>query len=123
LCLIFAIPARETVLSAVTTTRSDALSTYQAMPSTPDCCTALFTAESWPALYSGAATAAVVGRANAPAATTPTVAATSRGARPGERVRLILTISSSGVGPDGWVRELSPEVTSSSFDVSSDKLV
>jgi hypothetical protein len=36
-CLIFAIPARETELSAVTTTRLDKASTYQAMPSTPDC--------------------------------------------------------------------------------------
>jgi hypothetical protein len=50
-CLIFAIAAPETVLSAVTTTRPDVLSTYQAMPSTPDRCTASLTALSWPAPY------------------------------------------------------------------------
>src|SRR5215207_1882008 len=39
--------ALETELSAVTTTRPAAASTYQAMPATPDRSTALLTAESW----------------------------------------------------------------------------
>src|SRR5947207_3207443 len=42
--------AAETVLSAVTTTRSAAPSTYHAMPPTPDRSTAWRAAESWPLL-------------------------------------------------------------------------
>src|SRR5215204_381480 len=56
LSLMVAISAAETVLSAVTTTRSEAASTYHAMPLTPDCSTAWRAAESWPLLtWRGAA--------------------------------------------------------------------
>src|SRR5215207_8410526 len=50
LSLMVATSAAETVLSAVTTTRSEAASTYHAMPRTPDCSTAWRAAESWPLL-------------------------------------------------------------------------
>src|SRR4029453_4635306 len=50
LFLIVATSAAETVRSAVTTTRSEAPSTYHAMPRTPDCLTAWRAAESWPPL-------------------------------------------------------------------------
>src|SRR5215203_5112986 len=50
LFLMVATSAAETVLSAVTTTRSTARFTYHAMPRTPDCLTAWRAAESWPSL-------------------------------------------------------------------------
>src|SRR4029453_7092293 len=50
LFLMVATSAVETVLSAVTTTRSAAPSTYHEMPRTPDCSTAWRAAESWPLL-------------------------------------------------------------------------
>src|SRR5918994_2701843 len=50
LSLMVATSAAETVLSTVTTTRSEAASTYHAMPRTPDCSTAWRAAESWPLL-------------------------------------------------------------------------
>src|SRR4051812_11577558 len=46
-CLIVPSSAADTVRSAVTTTRSDLVSTYQAMPSTWDRCTARLAAASW----------------------------------------------------------------------------
>src|SRR4029450_2273088 len=50
LFLMVATSAVETVLSAVTTTRSAAPSTYHAMPRIPDCSTAWRAVESWPLL-------------------------------------------------------------------------
>src|SRR4029450_2221358 len=50
LFLMVATSAVETVLSAVTTTRSAAPSTYHARPRIPDCSTAWRAVESWPLL-------------------------------------------------------------------------
>src|SRR4029450_932789 len=56
LFLMVATSAVETVLSAVTTTRSAAPSTYHAMPRIPDCSTAWRAVGSWPLLlWRGAA--------------------------------------------------------------------
>src|SRR5215213_348443 len=57
--------AAETVLSAVTTTRSTARSTYHAMPRTPDCLTASRAAESWPSPPSRVAAKAAADMINA----------------------------------------------------------
>lgn len=73
--LIFAIPARETVLSAVTTTLPDVLSTCQAVPPTSAFCTASLTRESCVALYVCGVAAVAFGRATTVAATSPAAAA------------------------------------------------
>src|SRR5687768_15455405 len=84
--LSVATSAVETVRSTVTTTRLAELSTYQAMPRTPDSCTALLAAASrasleWPAVAGAAAgwsSAAVVMR---PAAATSSRLVLLAGAR------------------------------------------
>src|ERR671912_871653 len=66
-----------TALSAVTTTRLVAASTYQAVPGTAALPTAWWTPASWLALYCWGAAADWAGRATAPTAIAPTVAASS----------------------------------------------
>src|SRR5215207_1613095 len=88
--LIVAISAAETVLSAVTMTRPDAASTYQAMPSAPERSTAALTAESWGASISLEGAASAAGRAYAKTETT-LAAVSSRAMRRRTDVRSILT--------------------------------
>src|ERR1700730_14688881 len=71
-CLNVAISLLETLVSAVTMTRPDAASVYQAMPSTPDLSTALLTPESAVVLYCWDGAAAAGDDANTPTATPPT---------------------------------------------------
>src|SRR6266508_2530251 len=97
--LSVAMSAAETVLSAVTMMRSDAASAYQAMPSTPDCATAVLTAESRPAPKCSE-DAAPAGRAYTATDARPTVTARSRAVReirPRTEARSMLTGSSRGV--------------------------
>src|SRR6185369_10868923 len=86
-----AIAAPETLLSAVTTTRPDAASVYQAMPSTPDASTAAPTAASAEALFGCDAAAAGVEDMNSPAARVPTAKATTLLIRRCVRLGTILT--------------------------------
>src|SRR4029453_11073700 len=97
--LIAAISVAETVRSAVTTTLSEAASTYQAMPSTPERSTAELTADSSCAAKRSEDAAAAAGTAYADAATRHMVAPSSltvRAVRPRTDVRAILTGSSRG---------------------------
>src|SRR5689334_22441247 len=85
-CLNVARAALDTLLSAVTTTRPDAASVYQAMPSTPDVSTAAPTTASVVALYDTDAAAAGAEDANRPKARVPTANAATLLIR--RRVRL-----------------------------------
>src|SRR4051812_2612102 len=97
-CLIDEISARETELSAVTTTRSVAGLTYHAMPSTPESSTAALAAATCDALESCAGAACdAEGTASA---TTETMLTAARGWANHRRSvgGLILMGSSCGVG-------------------------
>ena len=86
-----AISALETALSAVMTTRPDAASAYQAMPSTPAVLTALLTAASVSALNWGDGAAAAVDVADRPMTAVPIAIASNRPNRRWLRLGVILT--------------------------------